>query len=61
MPIIPALRRLSQEAYEFKVKLGHIVRPYLKKNLTELIKLLVGFLSSAIKIYSDFFEHRPCF
>jgi hypothetical protein len=31
-PAIPALRRLSQEDLEFKVSLGYIVRPCLKKN-----------------------------
>jgi hypothetical protein len=32
MPIVPAQRRLKQEACEFKASLGHIARPCLKEN-----------------------------
>jgi hypothetical protein len=30
-PVIPALRRVSQEDQEFKTSLGHMVRPYFKE------------------------------
>jgi hypothetical protein len=30
-PVIPALRKLRQEDFKFKVTLGYIVRPCLKK------------------------------
>jgi hypothetical protein len=35
-PVIPVLRRLRQENYEFHSSMGYIVRPYLnKKNKTK--------------------------
>lgn len=33
MPIIPTFRRLRQEDCKFKVSLGYLARPYLKKQI----------------------------
>jgi hypothetical protein len=44
MPIIPVLRRLTQENSKFKVSLGYIMRPYLKKKLISSLNLKPPFL-----------------
>ena len=39
MPIISALKRLSQEdGHKFRVKLGYIVRPFSKNNKNKITK-----------------------
>jgi hypothetical protein len=41
MPVIPALRRLRQEALKFKVNLGYIVKPSKNSNKRILYHLVL--------------------
>jgi hypothetical protein len=40
MPVIPTLRRLWQEDYEFKASLGYMARPCFKKQIKRYYFLL---------------------